>query len=200
MLHPAACLLIWIIFALIVQYLGWWGLLFCLLILCIPGRAVRVRCLLLVRRARWLLLSLWLILAYGTPGDLWMGQTWMPSLEGLDVASLHAARLVALLGSLAWLLHTLKHDGLVISLWVLARPLRFLGVNADQTVARLALVFDYLDHAPPRGTWRNFLDFPPEGDRILECVSLDLPAWRLADTGALLAASLTFGLLLVFAL
>lgn len=135
----------------------------------------------LVWRAKWLLLTLWIVLAYGTPGYLWLGLSWAPSVEGMELAALHVLRLTLLLASLACLFERLPHRDFMVGLWVLAHPFAFLGLDADRSVARLALVFDYLEHAPSRGSWRHFLEPQPEGGRVLESLRLEIPHWRAAD-------------------
>lgn len=172
-------------FAVAVQFFGWVALAVAAVIAILSGRAVRRRWFKLVLRAKWLLLTLWFVLAYGTPGDIWQGLGWAPSVEGIEAATLHALRLVVLLGSLGWLFETLPHIRFVSGLWTLARPFRPLGVDADRSVARLALVFEYLEQAPPRGTWRHFLDLPEQTTGTLETVRLDVPLWKRADTGFL---------------
>lgn len=188
MFHPAACLIVWLIFAVAIQFYGCWALLLVAALLGLFARAAHGRWFGLVRRAKWLLLSLWLILAYGLPGDLWLGYGWAPSLEGIDAASLQAMRLIVLLGSIAWLFEALPQRQFIAGLWVLLQSVRYLGGNADRSVARLALVFDYLEHAPPRGTWRHFLDQPEEPEHSSASMQLEIPRWHGRDSLFLLAA------------
>lgn len=181
MFHPAACLVTWALFAVAVQAFGALALAVASGLLIVAGYRAARQAVRLIRRAKWLLLSLWLILAYGTPGDLWRGMHWAPTIEGLELANLHVWRLLLLLASLAWLLRALPHERFMAGLWVLLCPMRGLGATPERTVARLALVFDYLEHAPPRGSWRNFLDVPDDSGRLIEAVSIDLPIWRARD-------------------
>lgn len=194
MSHPAARLLSWLIAIVALQYLGWPVLGCFALAIGLAGKGVRRRWWVLVRRARWLLLTLWLILAYGTPGDAWRDLPWAPTEAGIYEASLHALRLVVMLGSLAWLFEALPRDRLMAGLWSLIQPLRRFGVDADRIVVRLALVFDYLEKAPPKGTWRHLLDEPQHGEGGLDVVRIELPRWRPADTGLVLGVGLIMGL------
>ena len=197
MFHPAACLIFWLIFAISIQFYDWWALLLVAVLLALFGRVAHGRWFGLVRRAKWLLLSLWLILAYGLPGDLWMGYSWAPSLEGIDAASVQAMRLIVLLGSIACLFEALPQRQFIAGLWVLLQSVRYLGGNADRSVARLALVFDYLEHAPARGTWRHFLDQPEEVEPSSEIMQLEIPRWHGRDSLFLLAALVLPALALV---
>ncbi len=196
MFHPASYLISWFVFALGLQFLDWQALGWVALLTLVLGGRVIARWGRLVWRAKWLLLTLLIVLAYGTPGYLWHGLAWAPSIEGLEVAALHILRLILLLGSLAYLFERLPHRDFMVGLWVLVRPFRFLGLDADRSVARLALVFDYLEHAPPKGSWRHFLEPQPEGGRIFENLRLEIPRWRMADALLLLAIIAALTLLL----
>lgn len=188
--HPAARLLSWLIAIVALQYLGWPELLCVVLAIAMAGDGVRRRWWTLVRRARWLLLTLWLILAYGTPGEAWRDLPWAPTEAGLYEASMHAARLAVMLGALAWLFDRLPHDRLMAGLWAVVRPLRRFRVDADRLVVRLALVFDYLEKAPPKGSWRHLLDESRHAAGGLDVVRIELPAWRMADSGMLLVVAM----------
>lgn len=194
LLHPAAILLIWIVAVGAIQFLtGVW--LFALgALVAVFGSSVLARWWRLVRRARWLLFSLWLILAYGTPGEVWHDLSWAPSEAGLIEASLHAARLIVMLGALAVLFERLPRPELMSGLWALLRRGRRLGFDADRLVVRLTLVFDYLDRSPPRGSWRHVLDEAEDAAPGTDRVSIELPAWRIRDVACIAAAALLFGL------
>lgn len=189
MSHPAACLLSWLIATVALQYLGWSGLLALALVTALAGKGARRRWWTLLRRARWLLLTLWLILAYGTPGEAWRNLPWAPTEAGLYEASLHAVRLAVMLGLLAWLFQALPRGRLMAGLWVLVQPLRWLHIDADRLVVRLALVFDYLEKAPPKGSWRHLLDEHPWAAGGLDVVRIELPRWRPRDTGLVAGAA-----------
>lgn len=188
--HPAACLLVWLTFAVVVQFYGWTALALVVAVFLILGQKALARWFRQLRRAKWLFLSLWIILAYGVPGELWQGLAWAPTIEGMEAASLHALRLIVLLGSIAWLFEALPHEDFIAGLWQLMQPLRVFGWNAESSVARLALVFDYLENAPPRGSWRHFLDLPPKQGKTLEILEIHVAHWRQRDAGLLLLALL----------
>lgn len=189
--HPAASLLSWLIAIVAAQFLPWPGLLFLFAAAALAGEGVRRHWRILLRRARWLLLSLWLILAYGTPGDAWLGWPWAPTEAGMYESTLHAFRLVVMLGALAWLFDRLPRARLMAALWALARPWQRFGVAGDRLVVRLALVFDYLENAPPKGSWRHLLDENAAGvSGGLDRVRIELPRWRPLDSGMVAATLL----------
>lgn len=193
MAHPAACLLSWLIAVVALQYLEWPAQVCFALAIFLAGQGARGRWWTLVRRARFLLLTLWLILAYGTPGDAWRDLPWAPTDAGIYEANLHGARLVLMLGSLGWLFDALPRDRLMAGLWALVQPLGRFRIDADRIVVRLALVFDYLETAPPKGAWRHLLDETKHVSGGLDRVRIELPAWRPVDTGVLLGAALIMG-------
>lgn len=184
--HPAACLLVWLAFAVAVQFFDWPALAVGSVCLLAAGKAVIRRFLKLLWRAKWLLITLSVVMAYGTPGDLWHGLSWAPSWEGMDAAGLHTLRLILLLWGLAWLFEQLPHHRFIAGLWTLVRPFRFLHLDANRTVARLALVFDYLEHAPPKGSWRHFLELPEE-DGEHQVLRLEIPYWKPRDVWGMAA-------------
>ncbi|MBS1189453.1 MAG: hypothetical protein H6R10_1245 [Rhodocyclaceae bacterium] len=194
MSHPASCLLSWLVAVVALQHLAWPAVLCLALAIMLSGKAVCRRWWILVRRARWLLLTLWLILAYGTPGEVWHDQPWAPTDAGIYEASLHAVRLVAMLGSLGWLFEALPRDRLMAGLWALMQPLRRFRVDADRMVVRLALVFDYLEQQPPKGAWRQLLDDSRHGTGGRHVVRIELPRWRGADTGRVVGVGLVMTL------
>lgn len=175
------------------QFLGWPVLLVIVLGLAAGEVEVRRRWRTLLRRARWLLLSLWLILAYGTPGEAWRDFPWAPSEAGMHEASLHAARLVVMLGTLAWLFNSLPRERLMAGLWALLTPLRRFRIDADRLVVRLALVFDYLENSPPRSTWRHLLGESGHAASGLDVIRIELPRWQKVDSGLVLLTALLVG-------
>lgn len=121
----------------------------------IPGRGF---CL--IWRARWLLLSLFVILAWGIAGDpLWQGAL-APTREGLIEALTHLGRLLLVLMIVAALLETLPLPELLAASRSLMGPLRRFGLDADRGVIRLMLVLRYVESLPRPRDWRSLLDTP----------------------------------------
>lgn len=179
-LHPAAYLLSWLILAVALQHFAWPAMALALVVLLVTGRPVLLRWGRLLRRVRWLLLSLWLIMAYGIPGEAWLGYAWAPTYEGLDEASRQAGHLMLLLGALAWLFERLPREKLVAACWALSQPLLRLGVDTRRLVARLSLVFEMAEHAPKPGHWKELLH-PAMTIGGADVVRIELPAWQFRD-------------------
>jgi energy-coupling factor transporter transmembrane protein EcfT len=195
-LHPSCALIIWLAAVLALQALGYGGALLLAVSVLVFGGAIMRPWWGYVRRARWLLLTLWLILAYNVPGEAFEDFAWAPTYEGIADANLHALRLIVMLGCLAWLFHRLGRDGLVSALWGLLHPCRAIGLDTERLVVRLSLVLDHLKVAPEKGGWRRMLRAdaaPLAGPEVLH---LALPPWVARDTvQALLAAAGLLGVL-----
>lgn len=220
-LHPASWLLGWVLLVLAAQH--WHGaLLLAGAVLCLwrVQPPIRQAAWQLLRRSRWLLLSLWLILAYGAPGEAWQGFVIAPSLQGMAEASQHALRLVFLLVTLATVLHTLSRQQLVSGLFALLHPLQRFGLgagnkrlrlDAERSVVRLALVLLHLEHTPRgKGWWQRWqqvlqgtdtLSAPPIPDTgtpsIPDALEITLPRWQRQDL-LVLAGLLLLWLLCLF--
>jgi hypothetical protein len=133
-------------------------------------------------RARWLLLTLWLILACNTPGEAMFDLAWAPTYEGMAEANLQAARLLAMLACLAWLFQRLGHEGMIAGLWGLLQPLRGPGFDVERVVVRLSLVLENLQVPPGKGAWKQILAAQPPVAGGKEVLHLRLKPWMPRDT------------------
>jgi hypothetical protein len=160
MFHPATLLLAWAGFAFVLaglplESLAW--LLAPAVVLALW--AARKRTLTLLRRARWLLLSIGVLFAFSTPGLLVPGPLGSLGItqDGLALAAEHVSRLVLLLTTLALLHERLGTEGFVAGLyWLLAPLSRWRGLR-ERIVVRLMLVIEFVEN-DKRGAWRDWLD------------------------------------------
>lgn len=189
-LHPSSALIAWLASVLAVQFLGYAGLGALALVLLLSSFSIVPLWFAYLRRARWLFLSLWLILAYNTPGEAFREMPWAPTYEGMADANLQAMRLVLMLGSLAWLFQRLGRDGLVAALWGVVRAIPTPGFDAQRLVVRLSLVLNNLQTPQQKGDWKKmlagdagFIDGPSS-------IHFSLPTWRQGDTVLAAAAAL----------
>jgi energy-coupling factor transporter transmembrane protein EcfT len=188
-LHPAHRLCCWFLVIVAVQCLSGAGLLLAAAFLPLLGRASLVRWLRLLRRARWLLLTLLLVLAWGIAGEpLWEEAGWFsPTYEGLTEAGTQLGRLLLVLAAVANLLETTPIERLMAGAHVLLRPLAGLGIDINRAVVRLSLALFYAEQVPSRH-WKNILS-------PIECVApqqvcLVAPPPQLRDWLALAATAL----------
>lgn len=99
---------------------------------------------LLVRRSRWLFLTMLAMFGWLTPGTPLPG---IPgaSQEGLLLAAENIARLFIALATLALLLKALDPPKLVAGLRALLAPFALLGFSRDRTAVRLALTLQEVE-------------------------------------------------------
>jgi hypothetical protein len=188
--HPATLLIAWGVFALFVQQTPL-AVLGAIAVIALPAawwRAHR-RCRSLLRRARWLFLSIIVLFAFATPGrPLVAGLT----AEGLTLAAEHTLRLALLLATLGVVHEILGNRGLLAGLHFVLAPLAWWRNLRERIVARLMLVLDYVENGPGVRGWRAWLSDPPLGG----AESLDLPLFPMgfADwaTLTLLAAGVAW--------
>lgn len=189
-LHPAHRLGCWLLVVAAIQCLQGVALLLVLATTPLLGRASLGRWLRLLRRARWLLLTLLLVVAWGVAGDpVWELGSWQaPTHEGLSEASTQLGRLVLVLAAVAVLLETTPIDRLMSGVHVLLRPLRVFGLEVDRAVVRLSLALHYAEQMPAAADWKEMLS-PAEacGPQV---VHLALPSPQLRDWLVLLATAL----------
>jgi energy-coupling factor transport system permease protein len=200
LIHPATKILLWLGFALAVQGLGFAVLtpvsMLAILWLALVGGFSEV--LLTLRRARWLLLSLLLIYAFATPGDLLFPVlgTFSPSLQGLRGGALQAWRLALLLVALALLLRSCPRESLLSGLYALLRPFRTIGLSPERVAVRLWLTLHYAQQQSRQRmqAWRDELRVALDpAPNVALHVTLELPAFTWRDAMALVLAALLLG-------
>ncbi len=156
--------------------------------------AVRAHAYRLLRRTRWLLLVLFVAYALSLPGTpLLPAWGWAsPTVEGVEAGAWRGVRLLLLLGGLAVLLATTERRQLIHGLYVLARPLTWLGFDRRAFAVRLGLVLDYAEAARPR-SWRDLFDVAGEDSGQPERLVLPGQNWQIRDSLVILAALLLLG-------
>jgi energy-coupling factor transport system permease protein len=197
--HPAAQILTWCLLVAIMQFLT-------LEILLIAAGFVLLFALLrsahklmqLLRRTRWIMLSLLLIYAYSTPGQPLLDALgiFSPSREGLSDGVLQLTRLLTALAGLAILLDRLHRQQLIAGLYTLFAPLQLIGVSRERVAVRLALTLHYAEVAMLREThtWQDNLRslFEPHDETSKQ---MELTLYRFGISDGLLVG---FALLLLF--
>ncbi len=113
----------------------------------------------LIKRMRWLFISLLLVYAYATPGEYvaYFPMNFAPSYEGWALGWLQIAKLLIALASLSVLFSTSSKAHLLAGLFMLLSPLSYLGLDVERFTARLLLTLDYVDEMALGGQTK--LDF-----------------------------------------
>jgi energy-coupling factor transport system permease protein len=148
--HPAVLIFVWAGLAVSVQKLSGYPLYLLAGSLLLSSIMIcSARFLLLVRRTRWILLSLFVIYAYTSQGTPLWAQfgVFSPAAEGMAAGFVQLLRLLAVLAGLSVLLSLLSQSQLMAGLYTLARPLVFTGMSRERFAARLALTLCYAESA-----------------------------------------------------
>jgi len=193
--HPAAQILTWCLLVVSMQAMALEPLLMAAGLILLGAVATsRHKFIQLLRRTRWIMLSLLLIYAYSTPGQPLSDSFGMfgPSREGLVDGVLQLTRLLAALAGLAILLDHLHRQQLIAGLYTLFAPLQWIGLSRERLAVRLALTLHYAEVAMLRDTnaWQDSLHslFEQHGDTEGR-TSMELPVCRFMISDVLLLGS-----------
>lgn len=198
--HPAIQILIWISLSITSQALSAPGMLLLTMVLFIVAAKLGSRQLFsLIRRTRWILLSLLLVYAYSTPGVALVAGLgrYSPTLEGLYDGSLQLGRLLAMLSGLTILLSLLTQAQFISGIHALAYPLDWFGGSRERIAVRLALTLQYAEPTMREtvADWRQAISAALQTPSAAgQQVALDRVALKAVDgLGLLLCATLLYG-------
>lgn len=188
-MHPAIKILGLILLAIVIQNMPLTALLVTLgfglgMAFSFHGTLLRT----MLRRVRWLLLTLMLIFALTTPGEYVHGWplAYAPTYEGLMTGTVQSARLLTMLTGLALLLGTTSREALMAGLYVLLLPLKALGVDTQRFTARLWLTLHYVETTPRQDAryrwqmlqaWTQMENLPEESTPAVR-LHIPAPTWR----------------------
>ena len=161
--HPAVPILLWVYLTIAMQSLQAAGLLLAGVPLLVVACALSsAHFFTLLRRTRWIMLSLLFIYAYATPGEaVWASLAqFTPTREGLLDGLLQLCRLSFALAGLTILLSLLPQQQLISGLYTLAYPLRYVGLSRERVAVRLALTLHYAESAmlDTAADWRGSIE------------------------------------------
>lgn len=195
-LHPAAVILLWLFLAIALQSLHVTPMLLTgALLMAAALKRSASRLYALLRRTRWVMISLLVIYGFVTPGEaLWAAAgPFSPTLPGLADGAVQLCRLVFALAGLAIVLNVLDQAQLIGGLYVLAAPLRLLGLSRERIAVRLALTLNYAETAmlETAADWRASIEhlLAPPADEVRE-VEIRVIPFRPRDAALLAAAGI----------
>ena len=113
------------------------------------------RALGMVRRLRWLLLSVLVIYGWfspGTPIELPLPESLWPTRAGLEAGLLRVLTLILILLAAGILLITTSRRQLIAALYWLLSPLRYLHLQPERLAVRLILTLEYVEQQ--ESLWR----------------------------------------------
>lgn len=188
--HPAAQIITWCILVVMLQKMTFTPLLMTTSLIFFATFVLsKHKFIQLIRRTRWVMVSLLIIYSYTTPGQALFEAlgVFSPSHEGLMAGVLQLTRLLSALAALAILLDRLDRAQLIAGLYTLFAPMQWLGLSRERLAVRLALTLHYAEVAMLRrtDTWQDSLRslFEQHGEATKH---IELPISRFALSDALL--------------
>ena len=153
----------------------------------------------LLYRSRWLMLVLLLTYAYTLPGNpIWPAWgSWSPAQQGATAGAVRVLRLSLMLIGLAVLLVSTPRARLIYGLYVLMRPVAWLGFDRRGFAVRLGLTLEYIERQAPGGSlqqWLAQLKQPVHPDIESTVYRMQTERWRWHDS-ALIVGMVTTMLL-----
>ena len=150
----------------------------------------------LLYRSRWLMLVLILTYAYTLPGNpLWSAWgSWSPTQQGVSAGAVRVLRLCLMLVGLAVLLVSTPRIRLIYGLYVLLRPMEWLGFDRCAFAVRLGLTLEYIERQPPGGSlqqWLAQLKQPVHPDIEPTVYRMQTERWRWHDSVLILGMATT---------
>jgi len=109
----------------------------------------------MLRRMRWLFLSLFIIYCWFTPGTplpLALPASilaWLPTLQGLEEASIRITSLVIIALAVHLLLHITSREQLLGAIYWWLKPLGYVGIPYERLAIRMALVLETVPKVQP---------------------------------------------------
>jgi len=101
----------------------------------------------MLKRVRWLIAVMLLIYAYSIPGqyvDYWFFET-RPTYEGLQLGVMQMMRLVTMIAGVSCLIGLTPRSILIGGIYQLARPFRWLKLDAQRFAIRVGLTLHYVE-------------------------------------------------------
>jgi energy-coupling factor transport system permease protein len=139
----------------------------------------------MMRRMRWLFLSIFLIYAYTTPGQYLLGFPLevAPTYEGLHAGLIQIGRIALVIAGVAVLMATSTREVLMVGIYSIIKPLGLIGVSPERFTARLYLTLQYIETSEfksknEKSAWHQMLNlnfYSHEQSLTDEKIRLDFP-------------------------
>ncbi len=145
-IHPAIKIMLFIVFALAlaINPFSSWMLAILLMIgvwVVVADLSTR-KSFVLLKRLKWLYLSLFIVYAFFTPGELLLPWGYGPTFEGLEEAFVRILALMLIILAVGILLASMQQKDLVAGLYLLFLPLRYLGFEHEKFTVRVYLTLE----------------------------------------------------------
>ncbi len=147
-MHPFVKILYFILILSLMSFLSGQWLHLLLLAVCVFAMSRQLRSFVrIIMRMRWLFISILIIYGFGTPGELipYIPLGFAPTFEGLQLGLLHIEKITIALATLNILFITDSKQELILGLYMLLSPLKYLGLNIKKFAIRLFLTLEYVE-------------------------------------------------------
>lgn len=200
-MHPLVKILYLILILLVISSANIALLLSLMLILVTTAIILHCRNFLRVlKRMRWLFLSILIIYGYGTPGEYLshLPLAFAPTFEGLKLGAIQIIKICIALATLTILLNTTNRDQLIVGVYTLFKPFKYLGVNVERFSVRLSLTLDYFEELASQPKDRlNFKLFDNihaslESKSVNNVVYINNPPFKLVDIFMIFFVAVSF--------
>ena len=187
-LHPAVKISVFVVMAVLIPHFNAHHLLWLGLILGLVIIRLRIsRFFVMMRRMRWLFVSMLIIYAYTTPGQYLAN--WpiaiAPSYEGISEGLSQITRICLVLAGVAILIASSTREALMAGIYCLIKPFEMFNLPSARFTARLYLTLQYIEQAQgqlaqgnPSSKWqqiRNLQLDRSEFSASNETIKLDMP-------------------------
>ena len=205
-MHPFVKILCFIMLLLLSNILSTSMIWFvCILAVALALNLHCIKFLRVIKRMRWLFISIFVIYAFGTPGQYiqYFPTSYASTIEGCSLGALQIAKLLIALASLNVFFSTSSKEDLMVGLYLLLSPLKLAKLNVARFTARLLLTLDYVEELSGKENFKfNFsqlddLHSVTDNLQVQQVIILKSPAFNLVDK--LLITSMIFSLLLLTA-
>lgn len=147
-MHPFVKILYFVLILILMSFLSVQWLSVLLVLTCLLAASLHLHSFLRVMiRMRWLFLSIMIVYAFGTPGELVpnIAIGFSPTFEGIELGLLQLAKLIIALAALNILFVTSTKQQLIVGLYILFSPLKYLGLDIRKFTVRLFLTLEYVE-------------------------------------------------------
>lgn len=151
-MHPSIRILCCVLFITLVSHATWLQLgLYSIVLSALHlsvGSHTLISSFIMIKRLRWLLLSIIMLSLWFTPGEALLNEyeKWSPTKEGLEFGLLRIAILVEIVLAVNIMLLTTSTERLIAALQWLLHPLIWTGITSDKLALRIAMTLEAVKH------------------------------------------------------
>ncbi|MDP3678328.1 MAG: CbiQ family ECF transporter T component [Methylotenera sp.] len=162
-MHPLVKILYFVLILSLMSFLSNLLLHLLFIVVCVFAMSLQLRSFVrVVMRMRWLFISILIIYGFGTPGELipHIPLDFALTFDGLQLGLLHIEKITIALATLNILFITGSKQSLILGLYMLLSPLKYVGLNIERFAVRLFLTLEYVeDFATQRHKLFNLSQF-----------------------------------------